>query len=236
MNAAAANRRVDAYVESGVGMAWDDTFVAWTFDLDTWGRCGQGLDEASALADLRDELRRAGVDATDIRVVERVHGDELAFERDAWPASDDERAATLAILESARTTTLALLDACPDELLDVDNPERVLPAFARWRTLRAMFWHVADADCRYYLGGLGLETRPRAADLATEMIECTAHVRRVVGAMPLDRAARDDQGHWTSTKVLRRLAWHERSELRAMRDLAVANAALLGWHFRLPSD
>jgi hypothetical protein len=97
-----------------------------------------------------------------------------------------------------------------------------------------MFWHVADTDCRYYLPGLGLESRPRAGDLATELAECAAHVGRVVGAMPLDRAARSGDEHWTSTKVLRRLAWHERSELRAMRELAVINAKLVGSDFRLP--
>jgi hypothetical protein len=39
---------------------------------------------------------------------------------------------------------------------------------------------------------------------------------------------------WTSTKALLRLAWHERGELRAMRELAVTNAALLGLRFQLP--
>lgn len=234
MNQIATNRSREAYVESGVGMASDNTSVAWTFDIDAWGRCGQGLDEASALTDLARELNDAGVDAIHIRVAERVHGDERAFDRDRRPAVEAERAATLAILASARTGTLALLDACPDVLLDVDNPARVLPSFARWRTLRAMFWHIADTDCRYYLPGLGLKSRPRAADLATELAECAAHVGRVVDTMPLDLAAGFGDEQWTSTKVLRRLAWHERGELRAMRDLAVANAKLVGLDFRLP--
>jgi len=98
-----------------------------------------------------------------------------------------------------------------------------------------MVWHVTDTDCRYYLDGLGLESRPRAADLDTELRECAAHVRRVVEAMPLDAVRCHGDEVWTSTKVLRRLAWHERAELRAMRDLASANADALGMSFDLPN-
>lgn len=37
--------------------------------------------------------------------------------------------------------------------------------------------------------------------------------------MPSDALRRDDGEVWTSVKVLRRLAWHERGELVAIREL-----------------
>jgi hypothetical protein len=42
-------RQVLAYLEADVAMAADHTTVAWAFDLDLWGRCGQGPDDNSAL-------------------------------------------------------------------------------------------------------------------------------------------------------------------------------------------
>jgi hypothetical protein len=36
-------RQLDAYVEVGVGAHVDNAVVAWAFDLDLWGTCGQGL-------------------------------------------------------------------------------------------------------------------------------------------------------------------------------------------------
>jgi hypothetical protein len=133
---------------------------------------------------------------------------------------------------------VALLAACRTagpELLDFDNPARALPSWARWRTLGAMFWHVTDTECRYYFPGLDLPSRPRAGDLDTELDACAAHVRAAVLEMPDDLVHRRRDEEWTSTKVLRRLAWHERGELRAMRDMAVTNAALLGLRLQLPA-
>lgn len=40
-----------------------------------------------------------------------------------------------------------------------------------------------------------------------------------VAAMPSDLVRRVDGEVWTTVKVLRRLAWHERSELRTLRRL-----------------
>jgi len=216
---------MDVYVELDTNMATEGGVVAWTFDLAHWGVCGQGRDETTALAELA-----AALDTTveHFAIRERIYGDELAFEADHAPATEDERHATLDILASARAGTVALYRDLPPELLDADDPDRVLPSFAKWRTLRAMFWHVCDTDCRYYLDGLGLPRRERAADLDTELAECAAHVRQVVGAMPLDLASRYDAEEWTSRKVLRRLAWHERGELVAMRELAVSLARSRG--------
>jgi hypothetical protein len=232
----AGNDRLDAYVEHDTGMAYDSGVVAWTFDVNAWGRCGQGVDEPSALADLAAAI---GVDPADLSVAERIYGDERAFDRDHRPATEAERAAALVAVNRARAGTRALLSACltyGPELLDFDNSARVLPSWARWRTLRAMFWHVADTECRYYFPRLGRPARPRADDLATELDECAAHVRAVVVDMPGDLVHRYRDEEWTSTKVLRRLAWHERGELRAMHDLAVKNADLLGLRLQLPTS
>ena len=221
------------YVESGAAMAFSAGVAAWTFDAAGWGVCGQGRDEVTALADLAVRL---GTTVDHFDIAERIHGDELAFEADRRPATETERRRTLAMLAEARAGTLALYRALPPELLDVDDPARELPSFAGWRTLRAMLWHVCDTDCRYYLDGLGLPRRERAADLDTELTECAAHVRQVVATMPLDLANRYDAEEWTSRKVLRRLAWHEAGELVAMRDLAVSVARLRGLPPPLPPD
>jgi hypothetical protein len=232
----AGNRRLDAYVEHGTGMAYERGVVAWTFDVKSWGWCGQGRDESSALADLAGAV---GVDPDKLIVVERIYGDEPTFARDHVPATDTERSATLSAVTAARAGTRALLAACRtagSEVLEFDNPARVLPSWAGWRTLSAMFWHVADTECRYYFPGLGLPSRPRADDLDTELDDCSAYVHATVRDMPGDLVHRHRDEEWTSTKVLRRLAWHERGELRAMRDLAMANAALLGLRLQLPAS
>jgi hypothetical protein len=138
---------LQAYLESGVGAHVDDAVVAWVFDLDLWGLCGQGTTEASAL----DALARAASDVRGpvaLRVVERIHGDERAFARDRQPAAEGERARTLEVLAEARRETLALIAACPDPVLDWDDPERVLPPWAIWRTLRGRGWHGADTESR----------------------------------------------------------------------------------------
>jgi hypothetical protein len=68
-------------------MAYDDTTVAWVFDIEFWGVCGQGVDESSALTALRAEINGS----RPFSVVERIVGDELAFARDFAPVTDLER-------------------------------------------------------------------------------------------------------------------------------------------------
>lgn len=205
----------DVYVENGAGMAEDHASAAWSFELDHWGRCGQGADEVLALQDLR---RTLGPRAR-FRVVERVAGDERAFNRDRAPCSERERQITLEILRNVRPQTIALLRSCSAAELDWDDPERLLPSFARWRTLAQMGWHIADTESRYYLPCLGLGYRERADGLSAELERSAEHVRTVIEAMPPDLCVEGEQGCWTSVKVLRRLAWHERGELVAMRTM-----------------
>lgn len=209
------------YIESGVAMAHDDGVAAWSFDLAHWGRCGQGRTESDALTDLtRQTSREAGSTGPPALIVgERVTGDEQAFERDLLPATAAERGATLRILAGQRAHLVRLLERYRD-VLDTEDPSRDLPRFASWRTLRQMAWHIADTESRYYLPSLGLPARDRATDLDVELRESAEHVTRVVRCMPAT-LVRDAGGEvWSTVKVLRRLAWHERGELVAMRAVA----------------
>jgi hypothetical protein len=213
-------QQLDAYLEIGVGAHVDNAVVAWAFDLDLWGTCGQGLQEADAVAALEHAAAHARGAAQQVVVVERIHGDEQAFQRDHQPATPSERTQTLAILRAARQQTLALISACPDPVLDWDDPQRILPPWATWRTLRQLAWHVADTESRYYLPRLGLPSRPREADLLKELQHSAAHVQAAVSRVAPALLRRSDGEVWTTTKLLRRLAWHERGELVVMRRLA----------------
>lgn len=212
-----------AYVDQRAGMAEDGWSAAWTFDLEHWGTCGQGPDDDAALADLaaRCGLGAEALDAGTLQVAERVDraktGDETVFDRDRVPATEAEREATLAILDVMRARTLELVRGAPPSVLAYRDPHRVLPVYAWWQTVGQLALHIADTESRYYLPLLGLPARERASDLVTELEESGAHVRRVVSRMEPDLASTSDRhGSWTSVKVLRRLAWHERGELEVL--------------------
>lgn len=204
------------HLESPVGMATADGAAVWSFDLDHWGVCEQGhsIDEA-----LSTWTARHGP-AT---VAEELSGDEQAFVRDLEPATDAELERTLTILDDQRSRTLGILDGLPDRLLDFDDPERALPRWARWRTIRQTLWHICDTESRYYLPQTGLPARERLDRLPAELRASHRHVRSVLASMPRDTVNRPADEVWTATKLLRRLAWHERGELAAIGEL------LAGW-------
>jgi hypothetical protein len=220
-----------AYVDRHAGLAEDGWSAAWTFDLERWGTCGQGPDDDAALADLAS---RCGLGAHEpgaavLEVVERVDraksGEETVFDRDRVPASEAEREVTLAILERMRARTLELVRGAPTSVLSYRDQHRTLPPHAWWHTVGQLALHIADTESRYYLPLLGLPARERASDLVTELEESGAHVRRVVAQMAPDLAATSDRhGSWTTVKVLRRLAWHERGELDVLTRLVEAAA------------
>ncbi len=65
-----------------------------------------------------------------------------------------------------------------------------------------------------------------APDTDLEELERSGvHVRAVVETMPADLTVEGEYGYWTSVKVLRRLAWHERGELVAMRAMLTKASA-----------
>lgn len=206
------------HLETGVTMAHDRGVAAWCLRLEHWGRCGQGEDddERGALADLAAQL---GTGVDDLEVVERVHGDEQAFTADLAPVTPAHREVTLAVLAEQRACLLGLLDTTPAELLDQDPAWLRMPGFARWRTLRQRAWHVADAESRYYLPTLGLSARAREPDLREELAASAEHVARAVREVPPAAVNRQHGQVWSTGKLLRRLAWHERGELAAMLEL-----------------
>ncbi len=207
------DRQLAVHLEREAGVHIDRATVAWCFDLDHWGRRGLGHDEPSALAALAREI---GVVASGFEVVERIVGDEHAFQRDRLPATEAETARTVEILRSVRPRTIRMVDSATPVELDWRDPERRLPSWARWHSLRQMAWHLADTESRYYLPSLGERPLPRGGDLLTELAVSHRHVLATIAALPPDRIVRRDGEEWTTVKLLRRLAWHERGELRVM--------------------
>lgn len=211
------------YVESGVRMAASDGAAVWCFDLDLWGVCVQARTADDAVAAWESTHGAA-------KVVETIVGDEGAFDRDRRPASATEAAATAEILARQRLRALRILGSLPTEVLERDDPRRELPDWARWRTISQTLWHITDAESRYYLPALGLPGRERQATLAAELEASLAHVLLALARLD-PRAHRESGGEvWTATKVLRRLAWHERGELDAIDDL------LRGWGLAVPGE
>ncbi len=157
----------------------------------------------------------------DLELAERIQGDELAFGADRRPAVDAEVSRTLQLLEWARADLLELLGSASEAELDWDDPEREMPAWATWRTARLMAWHIADTESRYYVASLGLEAPPRSRDLLEELDRSARHVRESLALLPRDLLVEQGSEVWTTRKLLRRLAWHERGEVDAMRSLLV---------------
>jgi hypothetical protein len=218
-------------VESGVAAHVDDATVAWVHDPRWWGLCGQGHDEASALDDLHGMawrsyeafLARHGAQGPSLpagQVVERIHGDEQAFDRDVDDPTDVEVARTRELLVWARQDLLELVASATEEELDRVDPDRELPAWASWHSLRDMAWHITDTESRYYVAQLGIGPPARAPELVDDLMASHRHVLDALPRLARSGVVRTEGGEvWTARKVLRRLAWHERSELDAMRDL-----------------
>jgi hypothetical protein len=198
------------YVETGVDRA---ATAVWSFDLEHWGRCGRAPNETDAVAAL---LRITG--ERDAEVVERIDGDGQAFARDRVPANTEERQATSRILAIARSETVALVrGATPAQLdwLDAGSPVES----ASWATPGELAWHIADVESRYYLPAVGRPPRPRASKLLDELTVSAAFAVGALGLLP-SRAIEERDGEvWTTVKVLRRLAWHEREHVAVLRDL-----------------
>lgn len=216
---------MELFVEFGVGGHIDDAVWAWSFELAFWGQCGQGFDEVSAVDAI---MRQIGGRSTGVAIRERIHGDEQSFERDRQPAQQRERDRTKEILRSTRPRTMEVLDGCTPEQLDWVDPERKLPAWATWYTLRQMGWHIANTESRYYLASLGIDPPESSEDLMHELRRSADHVERAIDALPADVIIEVQGEVWTTTKVLRRLAWHKRAELNVIQDLARKSARALG--------
>lgn len=218
--------KVSVYVERGVRGHRGEVTVAWSFDLRYWGHCGQGHDERAALEALS---RAAGIDPDAMVVAERIEGHESAFERDRCPATPEELARTVEILKAARADTIALVRSATVAELDWRDPdaERAGPGGPRWHTIRQAAWHFCDTESRGYLAKLGEPPPPRSLDLLTELERSHQHVLATLARLSPSRSRSLGGETWTTVKVLRRLAWHERAELLPVRlQLARARAVV----------
>ncbi len=225
--------KVDIYVEQGVRAHAGGAVVAWTFSLPHWGHCGQGPDERSALAAL---ARTGGLDPDAMVVAERIEGVEAAFQRDRRPAAPEETARTIEILKAAREDTIRLVRSATVAELDWRDPaaasERAPLAGTgpSWQTLRQAAWHLCDTESRVYLAALGEAPPRRSLDLLTELERSHQHVLTTLARLRRGRSRSLGTETWTTVKVLRRLAWHERAELIPMHNLlARARTAALNY-------
>ncbi|BDI22907.1 hypothetical protein [Herbiconiux sp. L3-i23] len=192
-----------------------DSTRAWAFDLAHWGVCRTADTTAGALSALQRATR-----VSTIELEEVVEGPDPAFSRDLEPASPGERAATLSILDAARRRTLELVAGATEDQLT--RPAAWAPHVDAqgWESAEALAWSFADAESRTYLPALGLPTRPRLADLALELQRSHAHVVRQVQTLEDVRIRTTAEGgEWTSVKLLRILAWRERSLLPLFEEL-----------------
>ena len=199
-------------------MAFDAGAAVWCFDDDLWGRCVQGPTENAAT----DAFTQA---PGPVHVVERISDDELAFERDLVPASQRQVELTLRILAEQRKRAISLATRLPDVAFDRDDPTRLMPRWAQWRTIRDTLWHIPDTESRYYLPSLGVPAADRAATLIDELHASAERVRRTLPSLSRGRVVVGAET-WTAAN-LRRLAWHERQ-------LDAVDALLRRW--RTPSS
>ena len=215
------------YVEATANLASDGDSAAWSFDIAHWGVAGHGATEGDAVANLLARVGRSaalgaegGLGMSGAEIAERISGDEQAFVRDGMPHTPAELRETLRILDASRVQTLALARGASDAQLDWRDPERVLPSWATWNTPREVLWHIVDTESRYYLPALGLPALPRGTDIIDELQASALYVRRALETLPdAPIVHATERGQWTTVKLLRRLAWHERAELRGLRNL-----------------
>ncbi|MFD1713732.1 DinB family protein [Amnibacterium flavum] len=198
-----------AYVEVHTDETGGMSSRAWTFDLGFWGTARTAETAVGALAMLQ---RSTG--APTIELEEQVDDFDPSFARDLEPATPGERATTMEILERARARTLELVENA--EWWQLSRPSNEVPdidplGYASAGDLVRAF---ADKESRVYLPALGFEPREPLPDLVDELEASHEHVMRVVASLPdVLISVTPDGGEWTSVKLLRMLAWHERAHL-----------------------
>ena len=187
---------------------------AWSFDLGQWG-VSATADSISAAVDKLQQVTWA----SSLEVDEVIYGDERAFSRDLEPATAGERASTLTILEQSRDRTFDLMLSATED--DLDRPlDAGDQSHNPWKTARELAWHFADVESRVLIPALGLRPRPREEALLDELRSSHNAVMEAVAKLPEALITVTPSGsEWTSVKVLRRLAWHERQHLARLEQL-----------------
>lgn len=194
------------FIENGVAMRYDAGSTVWSFDGDLWGRCVQDETEPRALARFEELYGPCSV-------MERIEGDERSFARDRVPATDAQRRWTRKILSGQHDRAIRLLRAIPVRALDFDDPDQQIASYATWRTPRLVFWHIADTESRYYIPRCGLPDRDRLPDLEQELMASHAYAMQTIDSIGAEANLTTGHEEWTSVKLFRRLAYHERVEL-----------------------
>lgn len=200
---------MDVYVDTGPGMTAVGEVAAWSFDLEHWGECGQGITEETAVANL---ARRTG--NAQQRIVDRISlamRDEV-FEADLRPATDAQVSVTADILRRERRRTMELVARASVDQLEAADEGVAQPVWMRWRTASAIAWHIADTESRHYLRLVGGGERAPVPDLLGELEESGHWIQAQLLSIRRDAVERQGTALWTTVKVLRRLAWHERVE------------------------
>lgn len=207
---------------------------ASAFDLDHWGLFSDAADAASPLRALEHAhgtfslfLAQHGKTCRPchVDVVERQPAaEEGAFDFERAPATTEERQRTLELYRWAREDLVGLIKSASEPELDWVDQSRRLPDWAWWSTARQMAWHCAITESCYYLGRVGVSRPEPFAELTTplpapstpvllELLAVSqAHVERWIDQLPSDVIVMSDGEVWTTRKVLRRLAGHERAE------------------------
>lgn len=225
---------------------------AAALEIEHWGLWADGTDERDALTRLVGEAHErfarflavhgaTCAPAGDAIVAERQPShDEDAFDFERLPATSAERERTLELYGWARADLLRLLEDATDDELDWVDPARCLPSWAWWHTARQMAWHCAITESCYYLGRVGVPrpepfselARPLPAPDTQTLLELLAvssdHVHQWIECLEPDIEVVAADEVWTTRKVLRRLAGHERAENEVTADLLrSARSALL---------
>ncbi len=74
-------------------------------------------------------------------------------------------------------------------------------------------WHIADTESRYYIPSCGLPARPRLDVLVNELAASHVYALQTIDTIAARAQVTSDGEVWTATKLLRRLAYHERVEV-----------------------
>ncbi|MGM7696578.1 hypothetical protein [Microbacterium sp. A84] len=150
-------------------------------------------------------------------MAERISGPDGIFSKGALPATENQLARTIRILEAQSLETLALLDAATDAELDAEDSAIAQPMWMPWRTPRTILRHIADTEARTYPRWCGLPQLEPVDDLSEELGRSAKHIHEVILDMPRSFKTTHRHVTWTPVKLLRRLAYHERLELVFLR-------------------
>lgn len=200
---------MDVYVDAGPGMSALGEVAAWSFDIAHWGECGQGADEQTAMSNLARRTNH-----TYLTIIDRIHPMAAAqvFGADMASATEEQVAVTAAIVEVERARTIDLVSRASRGQLMSENNDVQQPAWMRWRTAEAIAWHIADTESRHYVKLLGCGYRPPENELLDELNASANWIQQQLRELPRSAETEVRGETWTTTTLLRRLAWHERVE------------------------